>query len=76
MSWNRCSWIEEGAYSSDDDDAATDRDYETVYHVLEGGGGGGTSVLEISDSKRLSLLDILRYDELSCFKKTFVPRAA
>ena len=55
---------------------ATDKDYEMVYHVLQDGGGdGGDSVLDISDSKRLSLLDILKEEELS-FKKTFVPRAA
>eukprot|EP01083_Nonionella_stella_P072599 195800_1 len=87
LSWNRCSWASEH-HSFDNDATAANEEGEeecggggsgsgSLYHVLDDstcGCEGEESWLDVSESKRLSLLDVLREDELS-FKKSF-PRAA
>lgn len=73
--WYHCRWsmVEEECESKDDTDAA---DGDSLYHILDDSWGSrGTDVaqdeccLDISDSKRLSLLDVLLKDELSFLEK-------
>lgn len=60
-SWNRWSWGGQESISSDD---ATDGG--SLYHVLDDSGRDGEcKCLDVSDSKRLSLMDVLKKDELS-----------
>jgi len=73
--WYHCRWsmVEEECESKDDTDAA---DGDSLYHILDDSWGSrGTDdvqdecCLDISDSKRLSLLDVLLKDELSFLEK-------
>ena len=73
--WYHCRWsmVEEECESKDDTDAA---DGDSLYHILDDSWGSrGTDVaqdeccLDISDSKRLSLMDVLLKDELSFLEK-------
>lgn len=57
--WNRWSWVEQESVSSD-----TDTDGDKLYHVL-GSLDESLGSLDVSDSKRLSLMDVLLKDELS-----------
>jgi len=73
--WYHCRWsmVEEESESKDDTDAA---DGDSLYHILDDSWGSrGTDVaqdeccLDISDCKRLSLMDVLLKDELSFLEK-------
>jgi len=55
-SWHCCSWGEQESLASDDEDAQGDG---SLYHVLDGSIEGEENSLDVSDSKRLSLMDIL-----------------
>ena len=72
--WYHCRWsmVEEECESKDN----TDADGDSLYHILDDSWGSrGTDVaqdeccLDISDSKRLSLMDVLLKDELSFLEK-------
>ena len=68
--WYHCRWsMVDQEYNDTDADAA---DGDSLYHILDDSWGSrGTDVaqdeccLDISDSKRLSLMDVLLKDELS-----------
>eukprot|EP01083_Nonionella_stella_P283474 964951_1 len=67
--WNRwCSWVEEEPTSDNNDGS--------LYHILDDSGGhDGTEgdekcCLDVSDSKWLSLMDVLLKDELSFLGKS------
>lgn len=69
--WNRwCSWVEE------DPTSASDNNDGSLYHILDDSGGNdGTEgdekcCLDVSDSKWLSLMDVLLKDELSFLGKS------
>jgi len=57
--WNRWSWVEQESVSGD-----TDTDGDKLYHILDSLDDSLGS-LDVSDSKRLSLMDVLLKDELS-----------
>jgi hypothetical protein len=67
--WNRwCSWVEEPTPDNGGD--------SSLYHILDDSGrydgteGDEKCCLDVSDSKRLSLMDVLLKDELSFLGKS------
>ena len=59
--WNRWSWVEQESVSISSE---TDTDGDKLYHILDSLDDSLGS-LDVSDSKRLSLMDVLLKDELS-----------
>ena len=73
-SWNRCTSWHINSFSSAS--SASDEDHTYSYCTLDDSGREGDEhCLDVSDTRRLSLMDILKKDETAC-RNTLTPRAA
>ena len=71
-SWNRCTSWHVNSFSTV---SSTGND-DNIYCTLDDSGREGEHCLDISNTKQLSLMDVLQKDEMACIKNTLTPRAA
>ena len=71
-SWNRCTSWHINSFST----VSSTGNEDNIYCTLDDSGRGGEHCLDISNTKQLSLMDVLQKDEMACIKNTLTPRAA